>query len=55
MRFFDQCTRFVQEVAGNPSALSQVDVFKQGPEVRRVREKITERLRVPYNHITYGE
>ncbi|XP_034753463.1 multiple inositol polyphosphate phosphatase 1-like [Etheostoma cragini] len=52
MRFFDQCTRFVQEVENNPSALSEVDKFKQGPEMRRVREKIADRLRVPYNTIT---
>ncbi|KAF1375649.1 hypothetical protein PFLUV_G00222380 [Perca fluviatilis] len=52
MRFFDQCTRFVEEVDNNPSALSEVDKFKQGPEMRRVTEKIADRLRVPYNNIT---
>ncbi|XP_031162833.1 multiple inositol polyphosphate phosphatase 1-like [Sander lucioperca] len=52
MRFFDQCTRFVQEVDNNPSALSEVDKFKQGPEMKRVTEKIADRLRVPYNNIT---
>ncbi|XP_068577302.1 multiple inositol polyphosphate phosphatase 1-like [Cebidichthys violaceus] len=52
MRFFDQCTRFVQEVDKNPSALSEVDQFRQGPEMRRVTEKIADRLRVPYNDIT---
>lgn len=55
MRFFDQCTRFVEEVDGNPSALSEVENFKEGPEMMRVREKIADRLRVPYNNITYGE
>ncbi|XP_045898332.1 multiple inositol polyphosphate phosphatase 1-like isoform X1 [Micropterus dolomieu] len=53
MRFFDQCTRFVQEVDNNPSALSEVDKFKQGPEMRRVQEKIADRLRVPYSLITH--
>lgn len=52
MRFFDKCTRFVQEVDNNPIALSEVDKFKQGPEMRRVTEKIADRLRVPYNNIT---
>eukprot|EP00066_Takifugu_rubripes_P002238 XP_003964038.1 PREDICTED: multiple inositol polyphosphate phosphatase 1 isoform X1 [Takifugu rubripes] len=52
MRFFDQCTRFVQEVDGNPSALSEVESFRLGPEMRRVQEKIAERLRVPYSDIT---
>ena len=55
MRFFDKCTRFVQEVDNNPSALTEVDKFKQGPEMRRVREKIADRLRVPYNAITAGQ
>ncbi|KAM6997668.1 multiple inositol polyphosphate phosphatase 1-like [Tautogolabrus adspersus] len=52
MRFFDQCTKFVDEVDKNPSALSEVDNFKQGPEMRRVQQKIADRLRVPYNTIT---
>ncbi|XP_029306261.1 LOW QUALITY PROTEIN: multiple inositol polyphosphate phosphatase 1-like [Cottoperca gobio] len=52
MRFFDQCTRFLQEVSDNPSALSEVDKFRAGLEMRRVTEKIADRLRVPYNTIT---
>ncbi|XP_076599914.1 multiple inositol polyphosphate phosphatase 1a [Chaetodon auriga] len=52
MRFFDQCTRFVEEVDNNPSALSEVDLFRQGPEMTRVQEKIADRLGVPYNDIT---
>ncbi|KAM9345142.1 multiple inositol polyphosphate phosphatase 1-like [Symphorus nematophorus] len=53
MRFFDQCARFVEEVDNNPAAVAEVDKFKQGPEMRRVQEKIADRLRVPYNNITY--
>ncbi|XP_070696762.1 multiple inositol polyphosphate phosphatase 1-like [Pempheris klunzingeri] len=53
MRFFDQCTRFVQEVDNNRSALSELDNFRQGPEMRRVQQKIADRLRVPYNTITH--
>ncbi|XP_023282350.1 multiple inositol polyphosphate phosphatase 1-like [Seriola lalandi dorsalis] len=53
MRFFDKCTRFVQEVDNNPSAVVEVDKFKQGPEMRRVQEKIADRLRVPYCLITH--
>ncbi|XP_047459156.1 multiple inositol polyphosphate phosphatase 1-like [Mugil cephalus] len=52
MRFFDQCTRFVQEVDNNPSAAPELDKFKQGPEMRRVQEKIADRLGVPYSLIT---
>ncbi|XP_040905517.1 multiple inositol polyphosphate phosphatase 1-like [Toxotes jaculatrix] len=53
MRFFDMCTRFVQEVDKNASAVVEVDKFKQGPEMRRVQEKIADRLRVPYSFITH--
>ncbi|KAM4591943.1 multiple inositol polyphosphate phosphatase 1-like [Odontesthes bonariensis] len=52
MRFFDQCARFVQEVEKNPSAVTEVDKFKQGPEMKRVQQKIADRLGVPYNLIT---
>ncbi|XP_039995104.1 multiple inositol polyphosphate phosphatase 1a [Xiphias gladius] len=52
MRFFDKCTRFVQEVDNNPTALTEVDKFKRGAEMRRVEEKIADRLSVPYNAIT---
>lgn len=55
MRFFDQCTRFVQEVEDNPEALSEMEKFRQGPEMRRVQEKVADRLGVPYNNITYGQ
>lgn len=55
MRFFDQCTRFVQEVDKNPAALSEMDKFKKGPEMRRVQEKIADRLSVPYSNITDGQ
>ncbi|XP_033468717.1 multiple inositol polyphosphate phosphatase 1-like [Epinephelus lanceolatus] len=53
MRFFDKCTRFVQEVDNNTSAVSEVDKFKQGPEMRRVTEKIADHLRVPHSLITH--
>uniref|UniRef100_A0A3Q1FGS2 Multiple inositol polyphosphate phosphatase 1 n=1 Tax=Acanthochromis polyacanthus TaxID=80966 RepID=A0A3Q1FGS2_9TELE len=52
MRFFDQCTRFVQEVDNNPSAVTEWDKFKEGPEMKRVEEKIADRLGVEYNLIT---
>ncbi|XP_029030768.1 multiple inositol polyphosphate phosphatase 1a [Betta splendens] len=52
MRFFDKCTKFLQEVDNNPSALKEVDLFKQGPEMRRVQQKIADRLNVPYKDVT---
>lgn len=30
MRFFDKCTKFVEDVDKNPSALIEVDKFKNG-------------------------
>ncbi|KAL3971962.1 plasminogen activator inhibitor 1 RNA-binding protein [Sarotherodon galilaeus] len=53
MRFFDKCTRFVEEVDNNPSAVTEVEKFKQGPEMRRVQQKIADILNVPYSSITY--
>ncbi|XP_053730520.1 multiple inositol polyphosphate phosphatase 1-like [Synchiropus splendidus] len=52
MRFFDKCPRFVEEVDNNPEAVAEVEKFKNGPEMRRVMEKIADRLNVPYNNIT---
>lgn len=55
MRFFDKCTKFVEDVDKNPSALIEVDKFKNGSEMRRVQEKIADRLGVPYSNITHGK
>ncbi|KAK2824386.1 hypothetical protein Q5P01_021561 [Channa striata] len=52
MRFFDKCTKFVQEVDNNPSAMTEVDNFRAGPEMKRVQEKIADRLSVMYDAIT---
>lgn len=52
MRFFDKCTRFLEEVDNNPSAVTEVEKFKQGPEMRRVQQKIADILNVPYSAIT---
>ncbi|XP_069394120.1 multiple inositol polyphosphate phosphatase 1-like [Paralichthys olivaceus] len=54
MRFFDKCPRIVQEVDNNSSAMAEVNEFKQGPEMRRVQEKIADRLSVPCSLITHG-
>ncbi|KAM9848029.1 multiple inositol polyphosphate phosphatase 1-like [Aulostomus maculatus] len=53
MRFFDQCTRFLQEVVYNSSAVVEVDKFKQGSEMRRVLKKIADHLGVPQSLITH--
>ncbi|KAF7644832.1 hypothetical protein LDENG_00214970 [Lucifuga dentata] len=51
MRFFDQCTRFLEDVDNNPSAMEELDKFRKGPEMRRVQEKIADRFRVQYSLI----
>ncbi|XP_061601975.1 multiple inositol polyphosphate phosphatase 1-like [Cololabis saira] len=53
MRFFDQCTKFVEEVDKNPSAMTELDKFKQGAEMTRVQQKIADRLGVAYSLITH--
>uniref|UniRef100_A0A3P9PHB5 Multiple inositol polyphosphate phosphatase 1 n=1 Tax=Poecilia reticulata TaxID=8081 RepID=A0A3P9PHB5_POERE len=53
MRFFDHCTRFVQEVDKNSSAVIEVDRFKQGLEMMRVQKKIAEHLGISSSLITY--
>ncbi|XP_032409801.1 multiple inositol polyphosphate phosphatase 1-like [Xiphophorus hellerii] len=53
MRFFDHCTRFVQEVDKNSSAVIEVDKFKQGLEMMRVQKKIAEHLGISSSLITY--
>uniref|UniRef100_A0AAV2JPH2 Multiple inositol polyphosphate phosphatase 1 n=1 Tax=Knipowitschia caucasica TaxID=637954 RepID=A0AAV2JPH2_KNICA len=52
MRFFDTCTKFVEDVSENDKALSELDEFNKGPEMTRVQEKIADRLGVPYSQIT---
>ncbi|KAL0169961.1 hypothetical protein M9458_034557, partial [Cirrhinus mrigala] len=52
MRYFDQCERFVKEVENNKSALEEVKRFHEGSEMKRVMEKMADRLEVPYADIT---
>ncbi|XP_030642086.1 multiple inositol polyphosphate phosphatase 1a [Chanos chanos] len=49
MRFFDQCLRFVEK---SKAAAVEVDNFKSGAHMRRVQEKIADRLQIPYGNIT---
>ncbi len=55
MRYFDKCERFVKEVESNKSALEEVKHFNEGPEMKRVMEKIADRLEVPYPSVTDGQ
>ncbi|XP_008114508.2 multiple inositol polyphosphate phosphatase 1 isoform X1 [Anolis carolinensis] len=47
MRFFDHCEKFVKGVENNSTALREMDVFKDGPEMRSVVDKITRTLCLP--------
>ena len=55
MRFFEQCTKFLKDVDDNPAATEEVDKFNAGPEMKRITEKIADRLRVPYSLINDGQ
>ncbi|XP_078499021.1 multiple inositol polyphosphate phosphatase 1 [Lissotriton helveticus] len=47
MRFFDHCEKFVTYIEENDTAMHQVDAFKEGPEMKRVLEKMAALLDVP--------
>ncbi|XP_028324741.1 multiple inositol polyphosphate phosphatase 1-like [Gouania willdenowi] len=53
MRFFHECDRLKQEVDNNSSAVREVDQFKNGPEMKRVYQRITDLLGVPHSLITH--
>ncbi|XP_072546052.1 multiple inositol polyphosphate phosphatase 1-like isoform X2 [Salminus brasiliensis] len=52
MRFFDSCRRLVETVEKNKKAVEEVTRFNEGPEMKRVLEKLADRLQVPYANIT---
>ncbi|XP_042338258.1 multiple inositol polyphosphate phosphatase 1-like, partial [Plectropomus leopardus] len=52
MRFFEHCRGYVEGVENNRTALLQVDKFKQGDEMDRVRRRTAERLGLPYHRLT---
>ncbi|KAG7328723.1 hypothetical protein KOW79_008667 [Hemibagrus wyckioides] len=52
MRFFDQCKRLVETVEKNKDAVMEVERFKDGPEMKRVLEKLADRLQLPYSNVT---
>ncbi|XP_065494908.1 multiple inositol polyphosphate phosphatase 1 [Caloenas nicobarica] len=47
MRFFDYCAKFVALVEENDAAMCQVNAFKEGPEMRKVLEKVASALCLP--------
>ncbi|KAM6390765.1 multiple inositol polyphosphate phosphatase 1 isoform 1-T1 [Pluvialis apricaria] len=51
MRFFDHCAKFVALVEENDAAMCQVDAFKEGPEMRKVLEKVASALCLPVEEL----
>ncbi|XP_032087784.1 multiple inositol polyphosphate phosphatase 1 [Thamnophis elegans] len=44
MRFFDHCEKFVRDVEDNDTAMSEVDAFKESPEMMKIVKKTTRTL-----------
>ena len=54
MRFFDRCAKFVALVEENDAAMCQVNAFKEGPEMRKVLEKVASALCLPVEELNAG-
>ncbi|NXT31748.1 MINP1 phosphatase, partial [Pelecanoides urinatrix] len=52
MRFFDYCAKFVALVEENDAAMCQVNAFKEGPEMRKVLEKVASALCLPVEELS---
>lgn len=52
MRFFERCRGYVEGVEKNRTALLEVEKFKHGEEMDRVRRKMAERLGLPHHRLT---
>lgn len=55
MRFFDHCAKFVALVEENDTAMCQVNAFKEGPEMRKVLEKVASALCLPVEELNAGK
>ncbi|RLW04058.1 hypothetical protein DV515_00006182 [Chloebia gouldiae] len=51
MRFFDHCAKFVAMVEENDKAMCQVTAFKEGPEMKKVLEKVASALCLPVEEL----
>ncbi|XP_075574065.1 multiple inositol polyphosphate phosphatase 1 [Pelecanus crispus] len=51
MRFFDHCAKFIALVEENDAAMCQVNAFKEGPEMRKVLEKVASALCLPVEEL----
>lgn len=55
MRFFDHCAKFVRLVEENDTAMGQVNAFKEGPEMKKVLEKVASALCLPVEELNAGK
>lgn len=55
MRFFDHCAKFVALVEENDAAMCQVNAFKEGPEMKKVLEKVASALCLPVEELNAGK
>ncbi|NWX89377.1 MINP1 phosphatase, partial [Nothoprocta ornata] len=51
LRFFEHCEKFVALVEENATAMHQVEAFKEGPEMRRVLERVAGALCLPADEL----
>nr|XP_056706174.1 multiple inositol polyphosphate phosphatase 1 [Euleptes europaea] len=51
MRFFDLCEKFVRDVDKNNEAMRELDDFKEGPEMKKVVERIANKLCLPVDQL----
>ncbi|XP_020656965.3 multiple inositol polyphosphate phosphatase 1 [Pogona vitticeps] len=47
MRFFDYCEKFIKDVEDNNTAMFEVNAFKKGPEMKKIAEKVANKLCLP--------
>ncbi|KAI4879445.1 hypothetical protein NFI96_013686 [Prochilodus magdalenae] len=52
MRFSATCARLVETVLDNPEASIEATRFKNGSEMKRLREKLADLLQIPYASVT---
>lgn len=52
MRFFERCRGYVEGVENNRTALMEVEKFKHGEEMDRVRRRMAEKLGLPHQRLT---
>lgn len=54
MRFFDHCEKFVRDVEDNDTAMSEVDAFKESPEMMKIVKKTIRTLCLPAEDLNAG-